>query len=118
MAQTILLVDDDESFRYACAKLIAGAGYNVEAAQDHRRALEILESPAAVDLLITDLVMPQAVNGCALARMARIRRHDLKTLYITGHEVPSHEAIGKILRKPIDDQVLLSEIRAVLAGSG
>lgn len=115
MAQRILLVDDDDAFRYVCAKVLTEAGFTVEEAADYRRALEVLEDAAALDLLITDVVMPRAVNGFALARMARLRRLDLKTLYVTGYDVPTHEAVGKILRKPIEDATLLAEVRVALA---
>jgi CheY-like chemotaxis protein len=74
----ILVVDDDEAFCYTAGKVLREAGYRVLLAPDHRLALQILESPQPLDLLITDVVMPGHVNGFALARMARMRRHDLK----------------------------------------
>jgi CheY-like chemotaxis protein len=117
MAQRILLVDDDDGFRHICAKLLSGCGFIVEAAADYHRALEILEDGDALHLLITDVVMPQGVNGFALARMARLRRPHLKTLYMTGYDVPTHEAVGKVLRKPVADDVLLAEIRDALAAT-
>jgi hypothetical protein len=59
--------------------------------------------------------MPDRVNGFALARMARMRRLDLKVLYLTACDVPSNEAIGKILRKPITHDELAAEVRLALA---
>jgi CheY-like chemotaxis protein len=111
----ILLVDDDEAFCYAAAKALRSGGFDVTLAPDHRRlALQILEGPQPLDLLITDLVMPGGINGFALARMARMRRLDLRVLYLTAYELPMGEAVGKILRKPIDLEVLVSEVRLVL----
>ena len=70
-----------------------------------------------MDLLLTDIVMPGSVNGIALSRMARLRRRDLKVVYLTGYNVPGveEEASGPILRKPIDDAFLVSEIERILA---
>ena len=50
--------------------------------------------------------MPDSVNGIALSRMARLRRRDLKVIYITGYSIPGveREALGPILRKPVDNQ--------------
>jgi CheY-like chemotaxis protein len=109
----ILLVDDEEAFRYAAARTLQDAGFDVTVAEDYRGALACLESAQPVDLLVADVVM--RVNGFALARMARMRRAGLKVLYVTAHDVPTHEAIGKVLRKPISDEQLINEVRSALA---
>ena len=114
----ILLVDDEEAFCYVAAKALRKAGFEVSLAPDHRLALQILESPQPLDLLITDVVMPDRVNGFALARMARMRRLDLKILYISAYELPTEEAIGKILRKPISPEALVTEAGLALAAKG
>jgi CheY-like chemotaxis protein len=111
----ILLVDDDEGFRYAAEKALRSAGFEIVAVPDYRGALETLESNQPLDLLLTDIVMPDRVNGFALARMARMRRLDLKVLYLSAYDVPSHEAIGKVLRKPITGDELAAEVRLALA---
>ena len=69
------------------------------------------------DLLLVDIVMPNSVNGLALARMARLRRRDLKVVYVSGYNIPGveDELLGPILRKPIDDRLLIEEIEKVLA---
>jgi len=61
--------------------------------------------------------MPESVNGLALSRMARIRRRDLKVIYLTGYSIPGadREALGPILRKPVSHQELLEEISRTLA---
>jgi CheY-like chemotaxis protein len=112
----ILLVDDDEAFCYVAAKVLREAGHRVLLAPDHRLALRILESPQPLDLLITDIVMPGHVNGFALARMARMRRLELRVLYVTAYELPVEKGIGKVLRKPIELEVLVAEVRNTLAG--
>ena len=112
----ILLVDDDEAFCYAAAKALRNAGFVVSLAPDHRLALQILEGPHPPDLLITDLVMPRGIHGFALARMARLRCLKLRVLYLTAYDLPTGEAIGKVLRKPIDLYALVAEARDALAG--
>lgn len=111
----ILLVDDDESFRYATKKLLTDAGFTVTAAEDYRDALSAINGTDPLDLLLTDIVMPNRVNGFALARMARMRRSGLPVLYMTAFDVPTSEAEGKVLRKPISDTDLLNEVKQALA---
>jgi CheY-like chemotaxis protein len=79
--QRILLVDDEEAFGYAAAKVLRKAGFEVSLAPDHRLALQILETPQPLDL-------------------------------------PTAEAIGKILRKPIPLDVLVQEAGIALAADG
>ena|SRR5689334_2194395 len=118
VAGHVLLVDDDEAFSYAAAKALEVAGFKVCTAPDHRIALQILESSQPLDLLITDLVMPDRVNGFALARMGRMKRLGLKILYVSAYDVPTDEAVGKILRKPITPDRLVVEVQLAVAGSG
>lgn len=116
--QRILLVDDDEVFREATAAVLRTAGYEVRPAPDFRLALEILESDEAIDLFLVDIVMPDRVNGLALARMARLRRPDIKIMYVSGYDLPGieTEALGPIIRKQVDDESFLARVAALLAG--
>lgn len=110
----ILIVDDDEALAYALAQLLAVEGYEVAHAYDYRDALRILEDGRPVALLLTDLIIP-VVNGFALARMARMRHHDLKIVYMTGFaDFPATEAHGPVLHKPIDQDMLLRMVQATL----
>jgi len=113
----ILVVDDDKICGDATARVLRAAGFEVSLAPDHRLALEDLESTRPVDLLITDIVMPDRVNGVALSRMARMRRPELKVIYLTAYDIPGVEddAIGPVLRKPVDEEQLVAEVRRVLA---
>lgn len=117
MAQhRVLVVEDDDSLRYAMARELTAAGYEVAEAHDYRDALEALENGQRFALLVVDLVLP-VVNGFALARMARMRQHDLKMIYMTGFaDIPAEEAIGPILHKPIAPEVLLATVANVLNG--
>lgn len=110
----ILIVDDDDALTYVLARLLANEGYDVVQAHDYRDALRVLEDGRPVALLLTDLIIP-VVNGFALARMARMRHRDLKIVYMTAFDdFPATEAHGPILRKPIDQDMLLRIIQATL----
>jgi CheY-like chemotaxis protein len=112
----ILVVDDDEAFREATAGVLRTAGYEVWTAPDYRLALEILEDGTPIALLLLDIVMPDRVNGLALARMARLRRPNIGVIYLTGYDIPGleTEALGPIIRKPTDHDVLLDQVARAL----
>ena len=116
----ILLVDDDSTFAAATANLLRARGFDVFVAPDYRLALAELESARPIDLLISDIVMPQRVNGVALSRMARMRRPGLKVIHMTGYDIPgvAEEALGPVLRKPVEEEQLVAEIRRVLDVDG
>jgi len=114
----ILLVEDDEAASAAYGLMLRRAGYDVTAAMDFRLALDTLEADQPLDLLLVDIVMPGSVNGLALSRMARLRRPGLKVIYVTGFHIPGaeREALGPILRKPVEEAQLLAEVRRTLGG--
>ena len=108
----ILLVEDDSVFRESSAKELRRAGYIVHIAADHRGALDILDDERPIDVMCTDVVMPDGLGGVALARLARLRRPNLKILYVTGYEIPGLGDHGKgpVLQKPIVGSQLVAEI--------
>jgi DNA-binding response OmpR family regulator len=116
--KAILLVEDDEGYAYAVSKTLTAAGYAVTIAPDYRDALKLLETAEIIHLLLTDIRLP-GVHGFALGRMAWHRRPGLKILYTTAFtDLPQHEidtALGKVLLKPVDPDVLVSEVNAALA---
>jgi CheY-like chemotaxis protein len=109
----ILLVDDDDGYRYAAQRALEAAGFEVAAVSGFNDALQRLDSLEPIDLLVIDIVMK--VNGFALARMARYRRPSLKTLYMTAFDVPSEEAVGRLIRKPTAMDELVREVEAAIA---
>jgi CheY-like chemotaxis protein len=114
MTTRILLVEDDDATRYAVAQMLAGDGFDVVQAPDYRDALTVVEDGRPLDLLLTDLVLP-GVNGFALARMARMRHLALKVVYVTAHDdIPTHEAMGPIIHKPIEPEALLKVVQDAL----
>src|SRR5580698_505893 len=77
----ILVVEDDPACREALGRVLQREGYDVSLTADFRGALEILESDQPIGVLLSDIVMPDRVNGIALSRMARLRRRDIKVVY-------------------------------------
>ena len=112
----VLLVEDDAFFRESSARGLRQAGYTVHIAADHRGALDILDDERPIDVLCTDVVMPNGLGGVALARLARQRRPNLKIIYVTGYEIPglSDHAKGPVLQKPIMPSMLVAEIGRLL----
>jgi PAS domain S-box-containing protein len=84
-SHTILIVDDEPSIRMLLTDALEEIGFNVIEAHDGPTGLNILQSDATIDLLITDVGLPGGMNGRQLADAARATRPALKVLFITGY---------------------------------
>ena len=80
---TVLIVDDDPVALETIAELLVEAGYRVLTAPGGRRALEILEQQAGIDLIVSDLMMPQ-IDGIALTKEIRGMGSHIPIIVITG----------------------------------
>ena len=103
--QVILAVDDNPDVLAIVVAQLRSLGYLVCEADSAQTALQIISSPARVDLLFTDVVMPGGMNGKELATQARLQRPGLKVLFTSGFPVTS-PASGAAFE---DDDVLLSK---------
>jgi CheY-like chemotaxis protein len=118
--EIILVVEDDAAVRKIAAVALESCGYQVLQAPDGRSALEVLDGPRDIDLLFTDLVMPNGISGQDLLGMARQRRPGLKALFTSGYSEQfingrEHGRQGiPLLEKPYRRQQLLATIRTVL----
>jgi PAS domain S-box-containing protein len=83
--QTILVVDDDKGMRAVAALQLARLGYDVIEASGGSEALAVLGKGTKVDLLFTDVMMPEDIGGRDLAVEARKLRSDLKILFTSGY---------------------------------
>ena len=116
---TVLVVDDDADVLETLVAIVKSGGHRTVKAGSGTAALDILDGEADVDLMLTDIVMP-GLNGFNLARMARLRRRDIKILYMTGfHEQSAAvrdtgERLGKLLSKPLRAADLRREVDAAL----
>ena len=99
---TILLVDDDDQVRAVTAAMLEDLGYNVRHVDCGEAALMVLAQDAAIDILLTDLVMP-GMNGSRLATLARARLPDLSVVFISGYADEIEGALepgDRVIRKP------------------
>jgi CheY-like chemotaxis protein len=108
--------------RVVAVNILESLGYRVWQAEDGRSAVDILKSSKPVDLLFTDLIMPNGMNGQDLLREARLHRPDLKVLFTSGYSASFIAARGQadetvpLLGKPYRKQKLAEVIRTVLDG--
>lgn len=79
----VLVVDDEEPIRKFVDRVLRDAGYHTKMAADGPEAIEVARSMETVDLLLTDVMMPQ-MAGDELARRLRQDEPALKVLYLTG----------------------------------
>jgi CheY-like chemotaxis protein len=84
-AESVLVVEDDPDLRGLTIKILAGLGYRTVEAIDAPAAREVLARPDPIDLLLTDVVLPNGTQGPQLAEQARAGRPDLKVVYMSGY---------------------------------
>lgn len=118
--ETVLLCEDDQDIRELAAESLRTAGYTVITAGSGREGSEAAQAHAGpIDLLITDVIMPE-MNGPALSERLRAARPGLLTLFISGYTSNAITRHGEIdeavefLQKPFTQEVLLRKVRAVL----
>ena len=119
--ETVLIVEDDESVLEVVTAMIEELGYRVLTARNGLEALSKLKLGELIDLLFTDLVMPNGISGAELAQQARQMRPELKILLGSGYSGMSPVAAAAvaslpILGKPYRQAELAAKVRAVLAG--
>jgi CheY-like chemotaxis protein len=120
-AETILLVEDDALVRTYASVQLEALGYRVVAAENARRAIEMVEHGGAPDLLFTDMIMPGGMNGRELAEHLHGSHPGLKVLYTSGyaHGAMNQEQAGAaqvkhLLGKPYRRHDLATKVREVL----
>ena len=118
--RTILLVEDDEAVRTLVTFMLMRAGYNVLEAADPDEALAVADTfSGAIDLLLTDVVLP-TMYGPKLAAALAARGHAPKTLYTTGYSSGVFSRIQverpkDLVKKPFSPDQLLATVEAILA---
>jgi PAS domain S-box-containing protein len=119
-SETILLVEDDLTLRGLVQESLQTMDYNVLVAGSGEEALRVLERhPAAIDLLMTDVIMPQ-MSGPELAQVVSTLRPGMKVLYMSGYtddklrDVPHAGAEVAWIQKPFQLQDLAQKLREVL----
>ena len=113
---TILIVDDEPEVRTVVAEFLEDFGYRVLQAEGGSQALGRLSDDPAVQLLITDIRMPE-MSGIELADLATEQNPHLKVILISGSFV-SQQVHRRFLRKPFRMKELEAAVRAELGVTG
>ena len=116
---TILVVDDDLDVHKLTTAVLREHGHDVLPALSGGKALTILERGFPVDLLLTDVVMPE-MDGVTLSRRAEALRPGLPTVFVSGYVDAVVLPMGancRFVRKPWRAGTLVAAIDALLGGS-
>jgi len=117
---TVLVVEDEVLVQMLVLEVLDDLGVAALEANDGPSALEILRSPAEIDLLVTDVGLP-GMNGRALAEAARELRPKLRVLFVTGYAekaADSSDFLGpgmEMIVKPFALEQLSGKIVELLA---
>jgi len=113
----ILVVEDDAQYRRLVTRMLEQAGYRVTAAENFTTAIPVIEGEGALDLLLVDVGMPAGTpHGLSIAKMAELRRSNLKVVYMSGSNPEGYALFGDrpLLRKPFSARDLIATIEAAL----
>jgi CheY-like chemotaxis protein len=111
---TVLLVDDEEAARSPAAERLRDLGCAVLEARDGPEALRMLNT-SRPDLLITDVGLPNGMNGRQVAEATRERFPGLPVLFITGYATTSLPPGVEVISKPFELDVLARRVEAILS---
>ena len=119
--ETVLVVEDEEAVRHLVCRVLRAKGYRVLEAPNAESALLVAGStPAPIDLLVTDMVMP-GMGGTTLATELVAVRPAMRVLFITGYAPEAVERRGRLpdasglLEKPFSADQLARKVREILA---
>jgi two-component system cell cycle sensor histidine kinase/response regulator CckA len=117
---TILLVEDEEGLRALNARGLASRGYTVLEAGNGVEAIEIIDKQGDVDLVVSDVVMPE-MDGPTLLKELRRRNPEVKIIFVSGYaeeafakNLPSQEQYA-FLAKPFTLKQLVAEVKKTMA---
>lgn len=118
--ERVLVVEDDEQVRRLCVRALQHAGYEALEAPSPAAAIELAERDSgAIDLLLTDVVMPR-MGGRELAETLARARPGLRVLYMSGYteNAIAHQGVLErgvaLLEKPFTPEQLAAKVRDVL----
>jgi CheY-like chemotaxis protein len=118
-SERILVVDDNEDLLKVTSAMLTAFGYRVLCARNGAEAIKMFGSGEEFDLLFSDVVMPNGMNGVELAREARRRSKDIKVLLTSGYAgdvMERHRAVGEfpLIGKPFRLGDLAQRLRSIL----
>jgi CheY-like chemotaxis protein len=119
--ETILVVEDEPALRELVREILRQKGYQVLAAASGLHALQICNDlGGAIDLLLTDIMLPEGVLGHELANLVWTNRPDLKVIFTSGYSpdtaLPDGLSTGRAgyLQKPYPPEALVAIVRETL----
>ncbi len=119
--ETILVVEDEAGLRELFCLSLQQLGYRVFAECSGAKALRAWSARLdQIDLLLTDLVMPDGVSGWKLASALQAEKPDLKAIYMSGHSADANGLVSgaakniRFLAKPFSVETLAETVRTCL----
>ena len=117
----VLVVEDDGLVRDVVEAMVEELEHRPISAANVDEALAILRGPEAVDLLLTDIRLQQAIHGgCELARQARALRPEIGLVYVTAYYEPALKSLlipdAPLLLKPYSREQLTKALNTALDG--
>jgi DNA-binding NtrC family response regulator len=113
----VLLVEDDVLVRMFQAEFLEEVGFGVVEADTADQALEVVEGRNDIRVLWTDIEMPGALNGLALAYIVRERHPGMAILISSGRRFPSDRDLppgAAFFGKPFHTERVLTHLKALL----
>lgn len=116
----VLLVEDEDAVRKISAEMLGNLGYEVVETSNAIDGLRQLRTMPRIDLLITDVGLPNGMNGRQLADAGREIFADLKVLFITGFAETAASGVGltasgmQVLVKPFSLTTFATKVRAMI----
>ena len=110
----ILIVEDDVLANEHSEFILQQAGYEVLSATSADEAAELLEDHEDVQLLVTDINLPGAVNGLKLAAAAKAQRPEMNIIITTGYSAPKDDEIPQgslFVPKPYNARKMIEVVR-------
>ncbi|HEX2264911.1 MAG TPA: response regulator, partial [Solirubrobacterales bacterium] len=117
--EVVLVVEDNADVLSVVVAMLDELGYRILVAESGSEALGIVKSDQPIDLVFTDIVMPQGLSGLDVAREARRLRPGLKVLLTSGYrgDVPfGEDETWPVLAKPFRPAELARAVRNILDG--
>jgi len=117
--EKILLVEDEQAVRALSRQILEMCGYQVLEARDGVEAVSICNLDCEIDLLVTDVVMPQ-MSGGELAEHLSMSRPEMRVLYMSGYTddaIVRHglgDGSANFIQKPFTPDTLAQKVREVL----
>jgi PAS domain S-box-containing protein len=121
-AGTVLIVEDEPAVLEVASDIFDSLGYDVVTATDANEAIKVLDGHPSIDVLFSDVIMPNGMNGVELSRKAREMRPDLKILLASGYPMSALPSDGlgagvSFISKPYRWTELAEKLRGLRTGA-